>query len=287
MNTMQPQWHSTDDDEQPVRISARPVAQVKKSEMPRGNRSPGAIVGVLIVLGIGFSLFQGVSFLQGQVTPEPDAEIQITQSGVDPEEITVNPGDVIRWTNAASIPHILESDTLPPEDPEDDEETFTTGAIFPQATFTYTIPSDAQPGTYEYISATSATIAGTIIIEMPTQGGTSSVTTSTAASQAQSVATSIAPASSVMSSVVTASSAGFSAGGTIQDGVIPENPNTVGGGTIKPPTGQVTTRSSAASRPPISQHTPTSQAQTGVEAWMTVIIAVIALAGVAYRAKNA
>lgn len=285
MNTMQPQWHSTDDDEQPVRINARTATHVKKAEMPRGNRSPGAIVGVLIVLGIGFSLFQGVSFLQGQVTPEPDVEIQITQSGVDPEEITVNPGDVIRWTNAASIPHILESDTLPPEDPEDDEETFTTGAIFPQAEFIYTVPSDAQPGTYEYISATSATIAGTIIIEMPTQGSNSSVAAS-AASQTQSVAASVAPASSVMSSVIAASSAGFSAGGTIQDGVIPENPNTVGGGTIRPPTGQVT-RSSAMSRPPISQHTPNTQAQTGVEAWMTVIIAGIALAGVAYRAKNA
>lgn len=282
---MQPQWHSTDEDELPVRVNIRTSSPVQKTELPRGNRSPGAIVGVLLVLGIGFSLFQGVSFLRGQVTPEPDVEIQITQSGVDPEEVTVNPGDVIRWTNTASIPHILESETLPPEDPEDDEETFTTGAIFPQAEFIYTVPSDAQPGTYEYISATSATIAGTIIIEMPTEGTTSSVATSTATSQTQSV-TSAVPASSVMSSVVAASSAGFSAGGTIQDGVIPENPNTVGGGTIKPPTGQVT-RSSSASRPPISQHTPTSQAQTGVEAWMTVIIAGIALAGVAYRAKNA
>lgn len=162
------QWHSTDDDAQSVRItSVDSISQAEEVSVPRAKRSPAAFIGVAVFLAIGFTVFQGISGIAGQAMTEA-IKVNITDNGADPLVITLKPGETVEWTNTAAIPHILESDTLPTED----DSRFESRAIFPSGTFSYTIPLDAVPGTYDYISRTSPDFAGQIIITSAEAGVT-------------------------------------------------------------------------------------------------------------------
>lgn len=142
MTTIHPHWETTD--------------------VPRARRSAPALMGIAAILIIGFLVFEGKEALRGQSAVTADAhEVLLTDDAVDPAEITVMAGETIAWRNAGNIPHVLVSETLMDENGAAFEST----AIFPGTTYEFTIPAQTQPGEYEYMSQTSLTVAGSIIVE--------------------------------------------------------------------------------------------------------------------------
>lgn len=260
MTNLHPHWQTTDSDEEsvPVRIASIDAQEASSPapSVPAASRMPGAVIGVLLFLGIGFAMFQGVYSFMGQVTTER-LEIIITEAGLEPSVATASPGQTIVWINESSIPHILTSETLP----TDNEKTFETAAIFPGAEGEYEVPLNSQNGTHDYLSRTSGVIAGQIIIDTNEQESSSA--TSVESSSIASI-----QSSSTMSEPeipeYTYSSQAYT-------GDIPRNPYTVG------TTSQYgTTNSQPAAQ--VNQHRPTSQPETGTAEWTIVLMGLIAIA---------
>lgn len=168
MRDMHPHWEATDalnDGDANVLVkqvrdgSAAHVAIVPTHV----SRRPAAIVGILLVLGLGFVFVQGVSDLTGQIAKV--TTVRITKDGTEPSTVTLAPGDTITWMNESETPQILESSTLCTAS----GECLETRTIFQGEEASYTIPDGVFPGDYIYLSQTSEQISGTITI----QGGTS------------------------------------------------------------------------------------------------------------------
>lgn len=271
MTNLHPHWQTTDEDELtvPVRIaSASNEEQLSpKISVPAASRMPGAVIGVLLFLGIGFAMFQGVYSFMGQVTSDR-IEIVITETGVEPPVATARPGQTIVWKNESTIPHILASETLP----TDDGKPFETAAIFQDMEEEYVVPLGAQNETHDYFSRTSAAITGQIIIDSAAAQEPSSEASSQTSSE-EPIALPIQSSSVASSSAVpeyTPSSEAYTGG-------VPRNPYTVG------TTPQYGTTSSQATTQ-VRQHRPTSQPQTGMAEWTILIMGLIALAVVRHMA---
>lgn len=276
MDNLHPHWQTTDEDaeEQPVRIS------VLQKHVPRARRSPAAFIGIVAFVAIGFVVFNGTGSLWGQATPTID--IRITTGVVDPLSFSARPGQKITWKNESGIPHILTSETLR------DERSlpFETTAIFPNETYSFTLPLNAPVGTYEYQSQTSPNITGEIIVEdiltaassssAPVVQQTSSVPTAVASSSmSAAVVTSMAPPQS--SSAMPISDQPETVGG------IPQNPYTVGNsnGTLPP-----RQQGGGSNTAQVTQHRPISQPSTGMGEWMLACIGAVSLWIVMKRAMR-
>ena len=124
------------------------------------SRRPAAIAGMLLVVGAAFIFYRGVDGLAGSLGSSSALLVHITESGLDPEEILVRPGDTITWINDQSIPHILESDTLC----DSVGSCLHTATLFTGESDSFTVSEDIPLGTYEYFSTTAESIVGTIVI---------------------------------------------------------------------------------------------------------------------------
>lgn len=170
MTSLHPHWQSTDEHERPVHITAR-SSHERASQPTFASRKPAAIAGIALMIAIAFVWTGGISSvmsLLGQASTS--VTVTITSGGVDPETVTVTPGETITWTNTDTIPQILASDTLPTSD----GQPFQTSAIFPNSSTHFLVPVNAPDGTYEYVSQTSQNISGHIVIQGATSIATSS-----------------------------------------------------------------------------------------------------------------
>ena len=158
-SSLHPHWHSTDTEEVSV-----PVHASKNHGEPTRRyavRHPAAIVGVLLVLGLGMIFIHGVQELRGQAGASP-VIIRITPDGLDPQDVSLSPGQTMIWRNEQDVPHILTSDALPVE-----EGTLSTPHILPGTDFSTRIAPDALPGNFTYVSLTAENITGTVTISAP------------------------------------------------------------------------------------------------------------------------
>lgn len=249
MTSLHPHWQSTED-EQPVTVRAR-------STTPRGahaSRMVAAVVGMAVMVGIGFATFDGWPHFLGQISnPTPDITVHITGDGFAPLSVRVRPGQTIRWVNDDQIPHILGSDDLPTED----GHAFESPGLFNGSDFFYTIPESATAGTYTYISQTATDVNGTIVIESTT----TAVSSSTA---------SIAPAPAIVHS-----SASSSRSTTIVETTpsIAVNPHVVG-----------TATSRGSTQATVTQHRPVANVESGPAMWIVMGLSVATIVIVTRKA---
>lgn len=266
MTNLHPHWQSTED-EQAVPVRTR-VADGTRAKV---SRLPAAILGIAIMVGGVAYSFGGIRELLGQLTnPTPDITIRLTPDGPDPDPSTVRPGNVIRFLNEDQIPHVLSSETLPTPD----GKPFVTPIIFAASDYFYTLPLNTPEGTYPFISETNPAFSGEIVVSIAavTASNTSSVADAAPASSVPQLppATSSAPTSPLSTS--SSRSASLS---PLPAGVIAVNPHVVGakssGGTTN-------------KKPGVTQHKPTSHAESGAETWIVIACGAAAMA---FAARNA
>jgi plastocyanin len=274
MDQMHPHWQTTDDEvEVPVRIAQKAGFAPKAADVPQAKRSPAALFGILMILLTGFFSFGGMDLFSAQVALEP-VVVTLDENGVTPQEITVHAGQRITWMNTGTIPHILSSDTLM----DDKGKPFETTAIFPGSELSFDVPSSTQAGTFEYVSKTSPSVTGTIIVEsqITTMAPVSSAS-SISAQSAVSVAAVVSSASSIPSSV-SVSSAGMSDGSEVVDqNGIPVNPYTVAN-TYTGPTTKGTTAA-------VTTHRPVTNTEAGAGLWLAVASGIAAMVLVLRKAS--
>lgn len=175
MSDVNPRWHSTGDEGYPLdglhADESAPAARRIPISGGSVSRLPSALLGILIVIGIGFFYFRGTDLLPhgfpflGQAVP-PDTlesvQIHITDNGFDPASATVQPGQTIVWTNDQDVPHILQSETVK----DGSGDYLYSPAIFPGSTYSFVLSTDMTEGSFEYTSLTSADLKGTLVIGM-------------------------------------------------------------------------------------------------------------------------
>lgn len=259
MTTIHPHWQQTEGDEpltQPVDsiVREQPVAHVMPSKRTVSRR-PAAVLGIIAAVATGFVMTQDLSTLMQAQLTSTGIEVRITQEGLRPPVVTVKQGENITWINDDLIPHLLTIEELM----MDDEESFKTSSIFPNERQTVTIPSDAEPGTYTYISETSEKITGQIIIEMSDGTVTASSVAEVSFSSKAAAGIPVFSASSsvvplvveqpVPSSVASSSVRSFMA--------VPMNPHVTG--YVQPTT-----------LPDVVSHQPIAHTQSGPALWLAV-----------------
>lgn len=161
MSSLHPHWDS-EGEEVPVTVRTPSEGSESIPENAKTiSRQPAAIVGMLVVMAIGYIFVQGVESLTGQVASDnTSTTVHITDNGLDPARLEVEHGQTITWVNEQGIPHILESDTLC----SDTGFCLQTKTLFEGESDNFTITLDIPAGTYAYTSATSASIEGEIVI---------------------------------------------------------------------------------------------------------------------------
>ncbi len=252
MTDLHPNWQATDaaSEEQalPVHIVEKPkqsptppVEQTHPPRMRRLSREPAAVVGMLLAISIGASLFFGLD--RGTETT-----VRITETGFSPKAVTVTAGGNVRWINETNRPQVLQSDALCTRN----QECFSTRSIAPKESATLTITSDFDAGTYSYYSINTQGMEASITI-LADKAGTKTAGTRTTAQQnlAQAAPFGSSAQSSVASSGAGQSSSMFSHAGTVafavpsadEDGfvditsVLTGNDETTPSGNLPPTTG--------------------------------------------------
>ncbi len=261
MTHMHPHWQATDEDA-PVGIpvdsmSATPVREaiIQPRPMVRtASRKPAAILGILMVMGVGYVAMGGEFSLPGQVA-SGSVSIVLTKDGPDPKSLRVSPGVTVEWKNQDTIPHVLSFESLVSGGKE-----LETSPIFPGSTALMLIPKETKTGTYEYLSKTSD-LGGTIVIVAP----------GAAAASSSKAPAAIATVSSVSSAMAAKSS---SPAALPASAVIPVNIHTVGSPGQKP----VEPLHGGAPLAAVMQHKPMTNAASGPANWVLIgMTAVIVL----------
>jgi plastocyanin len=153
MSNIHPDWQSEEDVPVPVTVKDEENASVQIS------RRPAAIVGMLLVVGIGFSFFRGVENLTGQLSGNTQT-IRITENGFEPDRLEVEHGQTITWMNEQDVPHIVESGTLC----SDTGFCLMTNTLFKGDSDNFTITPDMPSGSYQYTSTIVDGVSGEIVI---------------------------------------------------------------------------------------------------------------------------
>lgn len=160
MRDIHPHWQSTE--------SIGP-GQSKRAKPKAASRRPAALLGILLVTGMGFVALGGTSLFTAQTPsetrtgestslPEGSVEVVITAEGLDPKTVTVRPGGTIVWRNNSTLPHIIESKEVKGTN----DQSLYTPAIFPDTSESFTVSPSQTPGTYAYVSVTASDINGEI-----------------------------------------------------------------------------------------------------------------------------
>lgn len=268
MSDIHDSWQTIDEQPVPVRAASTPAEKTgaphettEHTPVPAASRRPAAVIGVVLVLSIGFALVQGLSGIVGQVAQNPNT-IVLEEGGVEPSTITLKAGDTITWSNEDSIPHVISFETLLDED----DMPLETEALFPQSSIDTVIPISTTPGTYTYISKTAVHITGEIVIET---AGSQTVPRPTATIPAPATTTPTVNAPTVTESVSTNPPADVV---TDYAATIPVNPHTVGSPDVPLPP-----RGSASASTTIRSHTPRTNTETGPAVWIVTITSIAAL----------
>ncbi len=82
-------------------------------------------------------------------------EVDIPSISFDPEEVTVQAGTTVTWTNSDDLPHTVTKESGPGAD-------FDSGDLEPGATFEQTFD---EPGTVDYVCTIHPGQAGTVVVE--------------------------------------------------------------------------------------------------------------------------
>lgn len=158
MSGLHPHWHAAEEEmEIPVHTSEETVSAAARPGF--ASRRPAAIVGILMVLGIGASMFS-LKSLPGQITPR--VTIHITETGFDPKLAEASPGAEIEWINDDQIPHIIKSDDFCFEG-----ACLETSVIYPDENYLFAMPLDMEKKSYDYYSESRGTSTGGILIGDP------------------------------------------------------------------------------------------------------------------------
>lgn len=255
MTTMHPHWQATEDDGSVVvpvdSMSAAPVREAviePRVTVRTASRKPAAVLGILLVLGIGYVAMGGEFSLPGQVASNA-ASIVLTKDGPNPESLNVTPGMTVEWKNEDTIPHVLSFDGL-----SSGGKPLETSPIFPGSTSKMLIPATAKAGTYGYISKTSD-ISGEIVI------ATASKSSSSAPKQAAVSAELPSSASSAMEFPPSSSAPALPA-----SALVPVNMHTVGNPNQKP----VEPMHAGAPLVPVTQHKPLTNTASGPANWVLI-----------------
>ncbi len=274
MESMHPHWQTTDDSDHkeesvPVRIIEKKSTNMS---VPAAKRSPAALFGIAVIAIAGFFSFGGMDLFPAQVGSTA-INITITDSGLQPFEVLVKGGRRINWHNSSGIPHILSSSTLK----DANGKAMETIAIFPGSDVSFDIPIDTPDGTYTYVSKTSPTISGRIIVQKDR------VTTESSSSVSYTPFTK--PVSSSSSSVpsdkrpvytpnfVSSSSSSSGVAATVDEDGVPQNPYTVGNNVSS--AAAVTKNPSSVA--PVTEHRPTKQPESGTGLWIVALTGIMAL----------
>ncbi len=255
MTTMHPHWQATEDDGPVVvpvdSMSTAPVREAiiePRFTVRTASRKPAAVLGILMVLGIGYVAMGGEFSLPGQVASNT-VSVVLTGDGPKPESLTVTPGMTVEWKNEDSIPHVLSFDGL-----SSGGKPLETSPIFPGSTSKMLIPATAKAGTYDYISKTSD-VFGTIVI--------AAATSSKSSSSKQDVAVEIAPPVSSAAAQLPPSS---SLPTLPAAALVPVNTHTVGSPNQKP----VEPMHAGAPLVPVTQHKPLTNTASGPANWVLI-----------------
>ncbi len=285
MNSIHPHWQSTED-EQPVPVrSASKKATPSVAGAASISRKPAAIMGIVLVSALSLTYFHSTSSLTGQISDGAPV-VKITDKGMEPKLINAALGDVIKWTNEDSTPHILTSVTLC----NDNRECLSTPTIFPGDEATFTIPMDITPGTYSYNSVIAEHVKGEIDIS-----GAAAITTGGANQESAYRAPEVPPpVKDPMPSFP--NDFGFVPNKpktfapppavTTTAGGIPVNPNS-GKSFALPTTNAVQPAAHTGAPPVVTGHKPISQPQTGAGTWVVVVMFVLSIAGLVMKTKRA
>jgi plastocyanin len=294
MTDVHPHWRTTQEEipsSQSAAAADAPRAQEAVLTMPKGamtvSRKPAAIVGILLVIAVGYMFVQGMSGLVGQLTGSTAVVIRITAQGFDPASVTVRPGQTITWKNEDAIPHIVFSDSLK----NDKNGALLTSPIFRGSEASVTLKADLPTAEYEYASRTKADWKGKIVIELPAVSSSSS--SEAPASSAPSVPAQTVPQASSISSTSSSDSKLMAPVPGLPDttaaaGGIPENPFTV----ASPVTAStLPAQTGTTPKPPLMQQTvskPIAQPESGPGfTWVIGIVsagALLLLSRKAFRA---
>ncbi len=164
MHDIDPTWQAEDETPVPVTVKNTVPQEQRLVQTPRKeiSRRPAALVGVLLVIGIGcFVFFRGVSNLTGQLSEDTTQPVvHITADGLQPQELNVEHGQTITWINDTNKPEIIVSQTLC----ADTGYCLSSKSLFEGDSDTFSITPDMQAGIYDYTSATNPALTGKIII---------------------------------------------------------------------------------------------------------------------------
>ena len=151
MSDMHPHWNSTDDSKpsskpvQPIVERSVPVTE-KKQEVATVSRRPAAVVGILLVVGMGFGFFKGVESLRGQLSPT--VQIHITETGFNPDIAKVDYDQNIVWTNDTDEPQHIISGTIC--ESEETADCLSLGPIPPRGSAVFKIGRTIEDAIYSY-----------------------------------------------------------------------------------------------------------------------------------------
>lgn len=108
MTDVHPNWQA--EEETPVAVR---IKNTEHNGVREISRRPAAIVGMLVVIGIGTIVFKGMDALQGQVVPSPQGPtVILADGGFVPNRLEVEHGQTITFINQQTTPQSIRSETL-------------------------------------------------------------------------------------------------------------------------------------------------------------------------------
>jgi len=266
---MHPHWQATDD-EQVVAVSVDSLSgpgngEARPMVVRTASRKPAAIVGILVVLGMGYAAIGGTLSLPGQVaTTDASVSVHLTAKGADPASLTITPGTTVEWVNDDTIPHVLSFGKLTVNG-----KALETPPIFPGSTSTMLVPESVKAGTYSYNSKTS-TLSGKIVIQEVVADISSSESFVRKSSEASSASSIALPVTDEEMPAPTDEEGATPSRAQI---VLPVNFHTVN----SPNQGPVEPLHSGAPLAQITQHKPTKTAESGPAVWVLIAFTTIAV----------
>ncbi len=174
MSDLHPHWHSTGDDRSPAANAAPAKIVVTAGDgeiraFASASRMPAAVVGIVVVLGLGLFFTQGWASLLGQASNQQQTGsvlngivIRITSGGVLPARVIARPGDTVTIINNQTIPHIFESKTLH----DGSGNLLYTPAVFPGTSYTFKILKTELEQEHRFTSITSQNVTGTVAVSL-------------------------------------------------------------------------------------------------------------------------
>ncbi len=171
MTDLHPHWRAT---------AEQAVGEGKEAGMHRVavgsqsiSRAPAAIVGIVVILTVGFTYFNGWQSLLGQtaVTSSSSSSaasvsstvFHATVNGLTPASAIVKPGDSITIVNDDTLPHIFSSTTLR----DGSGVVLNTPPIFQGLSETFTVYPSEVAGDHEIVDSTTPASKAIVTILPP------------------------------------------------------------------------------------------------------------------------